>query len=86
MGSACWLIGGESPFDTPRPGGVVDVVARLFGRMDSDRNEAGAGVSRWLWKEDYCAGEETEGEGEDRLARRDVVVGMEDDASAWSMA
>ena len=64
----------------------MDVVAWVFWRTDPDRNEAGAGVSRWLWKEDDCAGEETEGDGEDRLARRDVVVGVEDDASAWSMA
>ena len=31
----------ESPCDTPRPGGVVAVVARLCGRTDPDRNEAG---------------------------------------------
>jgi hypothetical protein len=35
--------------------------------MDSDRNEAGREVSPWLWKEDYCAGEEAGDDGEDWL-------------------
>ena len=40
------------------------VVVWLFGRTDTDRHEAGREVSPWLWKEDYCAGEEAGGDGE----------------------